>query len=165
MAYIELISRDQIKPRVLVDDDIVEELGKYKWVWLSGYANTNIRQPDGTYKGVRMHRMILSAADDEICDHINRNRLDNRRSNLRIATFQQNAWNRTKVSGYSDYIGVASYQYYGEHPRWVACIVMSGERVELGTYDDQEEAAYIRDQFAMQLQGEYASLNFEYAEE
>ena len=45
---------------------------------------------------------------------------------------------------------------------WVACIQVDGVRVDLGRYTDEQEAAYVYDQAAMQLRGEYANLNFEY---
>lgn len=106
--------------------------------------------------------MLLDAKPGDIVDHINRNKLDNRRCNLRLATTQQNAWNRSKHSGltYSDYLGVA--KRYLDKDSWVASISIDGTNYPLGVFETQEEAAYVRDQFAMQLHGEYGVLNFEY---
>lgn len=65
-------------------------IAKHSWYYRNGYALTEIKK-----KEVRMHRFILEVVDPEvIVDHKNRNRLDNRRSNLRCFTPSQNSRNR-----------------------------------------------------------------------
>jgi hypothetical protein len=72
----------------LVDDEDFEYLNQWKWHYHSGgYAARKA--------GVRMHRIILSAPQDEEVDHINGDGLDNRRANLRLCTRSQNCQNRS----------------------------------------------------------------------
>lgn len=67
-------------------------------------------------------------------DHINRNRLDNRRSNLRVATYSENALNREISSSR----GIRQNRNKSE--RWEAAITVKGERYHLGTFDTEQEA-------------------------
>lgn len=67
-----------------------ELVARHSWYYRDGYALSKIGK-----KEVRMHRFILNETDpDRIVDHKNRNRLDNRRVNLRVYTPKQNANNR-----------------------------------------------------------------------
>lgn len=73
-----------------VDIDDYELVSHYSWYFRDGYALSKIAG-----KEVRMHRFILNETDpDRLVDHKNRNRLDNRRDNLRVYTPKQNANNR-----------------------------------------------------------------------
>ena len=74
-----------------VDNKDYELVARHSWYYRDGYALTKINN-----KEVRMHRYILQITDPEIIvDHVNRNRLDNRRENLRPYTQIQNANNRS----------------------------------------------------------------------
>lgn len=77
-----------------------------------------------------------------VIDHINRDKLDNRRSNLRIATKAQNRSNSTIVLSKTGYKGV----HWAKHAsKWVAAITISGKSKYLGYWDSPEDAhrAYI----------------------
>lgn len=66
-------------------------LMRYSWYYRDGYAITKIKG-----KEFRMHRLVMQVSDpDDIVDHVNRNRLDNRRENLRVLTYLENANNRS----------------------------------------------------------------------
>ena len=83
--------------KVKVDDTDFELVSSYKWYmnW-KGYAVRNTRKGD---RGpLKMHRMILEAKKGQIVDHINRDKLDNRRSNLRFVTTSQSTRNRSVFS-------------------------------------------------------------------
>ena len=74
----------------IVDDDDFESVNQYKWYFSStGYAER--RHGKGK---LLLHRFIMNPKNDLQVDHINGNRLDNSRSNLRLATRTENARNR-----------------------------------------------------------------------
>ncbi len=105
-----------------------------------------------------MHRLILNAPDGIQVDHVNRNRLDNRRSNLRIATDLQNHFNTVKRShNTTGYKGVSRYH---KLDRWYARIALHGKVYYLGIHNSPEEAARAYDAKARELFGEFAWTNF-----
>jgi hypothetical protein len=143
----------------LVDDDDYERVSQFKW----GAAKMNHRwiaqATVGWYKQAQMHRFILGLekGDPREVDHINRNSLDNRKSNLRIATRSQNMANRPKDRGEysSKYKGVCKVR-----GRWIAYIRVMGKLTYLGTHEIEEEAARAYDRAALKHFGEFAVTNF-----
>lgn len=140
----------------IVDDDDFEWLNQYSW-----YAD----RCDNNYyvsaringKKTRMHRFILSAPIGILVDHINTNTLDNRRSNLRLATKSQNDMNRRKQHNKSSiYKGVRLIK---KNKHWSAQIKLNGQVQHLGTYTDEVAAAQAYNNAAINLFGEYARLN------
>ena len=107
-----------------------------------------------------MHREILKAPDGIYVDHINRNGLDNRKANLRLATRQQNARNtpKTRRTTHSKYTGVS---LRARHGKWCATIFANGRNTHLGHFDNQLDAAKAYDKAAKKHYGEFAVLNFE----
>jgi hypothetical protein len=121
-----------------------------KWCLWSGYAAKGL--PGGGR--LALHRMLMTAKDGEQVDHANRNRLDNRRCNLRLCTPQQNMANREGHSS-CGFIGVT-----GDRGRWKAHIEANGRHYALGRHATPEVAAKIRDAAARHFFGEFAYLNF-----
>jgi len=145
----------------LVDSDMVEALSKHKWHIVSGYAMTNIRQPDGSWRSVAMHRIVNGTPDGLETDHINRERLDNRRCNLRTATRAQNARNVDNVEGSEvKYKGVRKKVRADSKLPYEARINRNGKRHSLGHFATAREAALVYDNAARVMFGEYAVLNF-----
>lgn len=136
----------------LVDDADYEWLSAMAWHYnQNGYAvHTN---NDGTK--VLMHRLIVGALPEQIVDHINGNRLDNRRSNLRNATHAQNLHN-SRPRGQSQFKGVA---FDKTNRRWKFNVQHNGKRHQ-GYRATEIEAAQARDALARELHGEFAYLNF-----
>lgn len=87
----------------IVDDDMFEELSKFKWKAKPNgnkshtYALRTTKLPDGRTVDIRMHRVVLGVPWDGIhdIDHKNRNSVDNRRLNLRLCTRSVNTLNTT----------------------------------------------------------------------
>lgn len=132
----------------LVDDEDYPELSKHKWrVSGEGYALRSVKT-GGKSRDIFMHRVLLNPPPGFEGDHIDRNRLNNTRTNLRVATRAQNAANTSRRGKFR---GVRSA---GNH--WKA--VMDGRIV--GRYSTIEDAALAYDIAAFEKQGEFAALNF-----
>ena len=105
-----------------------------------------------------LHRLIMKPAKNQFIDHINGNKLDNRRCNLRICTHAENMRNRTKHKLMSSqYKGV----YYTEDRKnkWRAQIVKDKKKYHLGSYQTEIEAAKAYNRAAKELHKEFAKLN------
>jgi hypothetical protein len=111
---------------------------------------------NGGCKMVRMHRVIVGAASNQIVDHINGDSLDNRRCNLRVTDASGNARNR-KPQGEIPYIGVnRSGRGYHAYVRPTP----HGNKLYLGTYSTPEYAALAYDQSCRNYKIACARLNF-----
>jgi hypothetical protein len=107
-------------------------------------------------RGKRLHTILCPGAPQ--VDHIDRNGLNNKRSNLRAATVSQNNMNRGKRSNTSSpYIGVS---WSADRQKWQAGIKIDGKRIALGRFNSAEEAALVRDAAAISLFKDRAALNF-----
>ena len=90
-------------------------------------------------------------------DHINRNKLDNRKSNLRIATRSENCANRGSFQeSSSKYKGVHWSKKTG---RWEVAIRKDGKQIYIGGFDDEIAAASAYNNYARKLWGDFAVLN------
>jgi hypothetical protein len=140
----------------LVDDGDYAALAASRWSLKNGYAARTVRR-DRRVITLYMHRVILDAAPGQICDHVNGDKLDNRRENLRLVTSQQNHWNRQK--NHNNRSGYKGVRKYGD--RWKASIKVSGRSVHLGYHDSAELAALLYDHAARRFYGPFARLNFD----
>lgn len=138
----------------LIDDEDFDRISQFKWSYdQHGYASRRNKaaQPQKMY----LHRFVIGAPAGMEVDHINHDRLDNRRSNLRLATRQENSRNM-RSRGKSRYKGVKSSFH-----KWQAEIKISGKTHYLGSFPTEIEAAEAYDQAAREIYGEFAHLNFE----
>ncbi len=92
-------------------------------------------------------------------DHINRNKMDCRRANLRVATRKQNLRNSGPKGG-NKYKGVSSAPRLANHKKkWTAKIRVDSKTVHLGYFVDEDSAARAYNEAAKQFHGEFAWLN------
>ena len=134
----------------IVDDEDYERLMEHSWAWVpatgslssTGYAVRKGNKKRGEPRTIQMHREIMHAKKGIIIDHVNRDSLDNRKTNLRYANTQKNAFNRTKpiMKCTSRYKGVLQRK---NSTVWQARLKYNNRHVELGTYDTEEKAAAV----------------------
>ena len=106
-------------------------------------------------KGKRklLHRLLMSPQDNEVVDHINRNRADNRKSNLRICSQSENMKNVSlRKNNKSGYTGVMQTS----DGRWGVTITVDGKRINLGTFKDIKRAAKVRRRAEIEYFGDFA---------
>jgi hypothetical protein len=152
--------KGDVVAHAIVDDADFEWLSQWKWHVTTSdgkiryVARHAARDQGRTGKRIYMHKVILGIEHGQ-GDHINRNKLDNRRLNLRMATPKQNYANRGKPQQLS------SSQYKGVHfdkkcNKWRARITTDN----LGYFTNEFDAARAYDAAAPHYFGEFAQLNF-----
>lgn len=125
------------------------DLATKKW-------NLSARGYPTTGRGTYLHHLVIGKPPTGmVVDHINRNRLDNRKKNLRFATYHENTRNisrqRNNTSGYR---GV-----HRNAGKWVADIKVNYKKIHVGSYDDILEAAKAYNDAAVKYFGDFAVLN------
>lgn len=125
-------------------DDADDTLTQWRWRMSEGYAVRTLARGK-----VYMHRQLLGIApgDPIMADHRNRDRLDNRRANLRRATRAQQQQNLTSW-GASRFRGVCRH---ADGERWRAEVRIGGKRYYLGAFDSETEAAEAADALRLEL--------------
>ncbi len=154
----------------IVDENKYEELIKYKWYAIKGkntyYAMRRIRlnHPTETIY-ISMHTQILGYPTGCEIDHKNHNGIDNRIRNLRTCTRSQNQGNRRnlkRANTTSIFKGVHVPVYYQKHTKkkWASMITFEYNRIFIGLFNSEIEAAKAYDTKALELFGEFAYVNF-----
>lgn len=129
----------------LVDPTDVEALARHSWQLTSnGYAVRIVRygpRSEGRKAAVLMHRQLmgLQPGDGLEVDHINGNKLDNRRGNLRIATRSENELNKPKRAGTSSRYKNVTWD--ARYQAWAAKVKRYGRTYNFGRYPTEEAAA------------------------
>lgn len=158
----KLIPISSGKAYALVDDGDFEYLSQFKWRLSAGYARHSIS--NGRINGKRkfkefyMHKIVNKTPDGMETDHIDRNRLNNQKSNLRACTHAQNQRNHAKRKGaISKYKGVS---WCVQTKKWKSCIAIPGRKsTTLGRFDSEKMAALDYNKHAIKHFGEFAYLN------
>lgn len=149
-----------------VDDIDFEYLSQFKWYYGHGYAKragydkvTKRRFYIGMHRVVLERKLGRRLVKDERPDHKDRNRSNNTRDNIRLATHKQNMANRSKTSidTSSRFIGVSWHKGAG---KWQVRIEVNGKFTHLGLFTDEAKAAKAYDERALLAFGEFANLNF-----
>ena len=147
----------------IVDDEDFEYLSQWKWHLMTvGYAARHRRKGDYGWRNyntgiVYMHRVILNTPEGKHTDHINGNKLDNRRSNLRTCSNAENIRNikipRHNTSGFK---GVS---WDRVNKKYKVKITFNRKYIFLGRYQSPTEAALAYNVAAKKHYGEFARLN------
>lgn len=131
---------------VLLDDADREAFGIYRWsISGNGYVQRHHVIAPGKYTKIRLHREITGFPEGVLIDHINGNKLDNRRANLRAVDDQGNAQNqRLTLKNSSGYRGVS---WRAEARKWYAYATIDRKMISLGFFDDVHEAGRVALEF------------------
>lgn len=152
----ELFVRGHTKNGVsfIFDINDYEEVIKHTW-YLSkrGYIATSVKR-----RATPMHKVLLGDTTGFDVDHISRDKLDNRRNNLRLCTHQENSFNQKKRNtNTTGFMGVSFMKHVG---RYEAYVHFNGKKYHMGLHNNAFDAAVARDEGAIHFFGEFAHLNF-----
>ena len=139
----------------IVDDADFEAVCQFPWRRNSkGYAMFSYTE-NGKRRETYLHRMIMHARPGEVVDHLDHDRLNNTRANLRCCTVQENLRYRRRFSNNDcGFKGVTAWR-----GRWLARIYVNDHAVRLGIYDDLKTAAQAYDVAARLLFHGFAAFN------
>ncbi len=147
--------------KTLIDDEDYHLVKPYKWNYSplgSGYVIATFAK-----RTLHIHRLIMNAPEGIMVDHINHDGLDNRKNNLRLCTRSENMRNTHKRKlGTSRYKGVSTNSGRNGKPTpngWKAEIMADKKRHYLGIFPTEELAALAYNKAALELHGDFASLN------
>lgn len=145
---------------MLVSSVDFDNVMRFKWyLSKSGYpmtyGNSTIK-----FGPITMHQMLFpNIPYGYVVDHINREKLDNRRTNLRVCTALENSYNKSKPKNSKRrYKGVS--QSGKKNPTFTATITKNGTNYEIKNIQTEEQAAKVYDMMAEELFGKYAGKNF-----
>lgn len=141
----------------LIDAEDFGKISAHSWCYhQSGYAFRGMRI-GGKNQIIRMHREITQAPQELEVDHINGDKLDNRKANLRLVTRQQNSFNTGPRKGSkSQFKGVG---WFSRDRKWRARIMLNGKEIHLGLFEREIDAAEAYNSAALEFFGEFARLN------
>lgn len=137
MKQIPLRARDgSLRAVAIVDDPDFAVIGSLRWaLHHKGYA---VRTFDGKQTSLHRYLMGLQPGDPREVDHINGDKLDNRRVNLRIVTRAENAQNLAVHPGASSHRGVS---FNAKTGRWYASVKVARKTTFIGSFEREIDAA------------------------
>ncbi len=130
-------------PGLIIDSDDADRVAERCWVLSKrGYPVATVRQKP-IRQAVYLHHFLLGhPLSGMVVDHINGNRLDNRKSNLRVCRRGENMRNIKRKKNNTS--GQAGVRRYGRHGRWLARIMIDRREIHLGCFDSYDAAVSAR---------------------
>lgn len=137
---------------IIISDIDYKRVNQHTWRvhTLTGYVQATINN-----KTILLHRFILNTPIGLVTDHINHNKLDNRRSNIRICNRIENQ--RNKVKSKTNKLEFKGIRF---RKSWQATINVDNKQLFLGCFKDKIDAAKAYDKAAKKYFGKFALLNF-----
>ena len=135
-----------------IDNEDVEKVGKCKWfIDKHGYIRTGAKN-----NNVYLHRYIMNCPDELVVDHINRDKTDNRKSNLRICEQKDNNCNRNTQSNNS--LGIKNINWHKENNNY-RCVIKKDGKIYTKSSKDLEFLIQWRNEKLKELHGEFACID------
>lgn len=128
-----------------IDDEDFYAVSYIHWTESDGYAV-------GAHGGPRLHRLVMGEPPGQV-DHIDGDRMNCRKSNLRVATKAQNAKNRGVNRDSRS--GIKGVSFYARSGRWRARIAVDGRKLFLGYFESPELAAAAYEAASEKYHGEF----------
>ncbi|MGE0525882.1 MAG: HNH endonuclease [Bdellovibrionales bacterium] len=142
----------------IIDDEDFERLradGLLKWNAQKAGRRFYVSKNTSRNGKLYLHRYIMNAEPGFCIDHINGDSLDNRKENLRVCSYRENARNKKKDAGFKG-VTKAGNMYSAQ-------IQHQSTHINLGTFSSPSDAARAYDLAAAFLFGEFAVFNFEFS--
>lgn len=125
------------------DEEDFEIVKKFAWFEYNGYIATNNYKLSDYPKLLKLHRLVMQEKyPTKFIDHINHNKLDNRKQNLRITTGSQNSMNHKIFKNNTS--GVSGVYFSKSENKWKAKIIVNYKKINIGSFDYYEDAVVAR---------------------
>lgn len=125
---------------VKIDTKNIERVSQHTWS-IEGYpSRIYVSHRGRKITNLKLHRFIMNCPEDMVIDHCNRDRLDNRESNLKICTLAENLQNKSKTNISNKSSGIKNIVWDKSRNKWKVSIEKNGQRHNIGRYDSLEEA-------------------------
>ena len=143
------------KAFAVVDDEDWDQVRHKNWHLLkTGYAGCN-NWIDGRNYGQTMHRMIMKPRNGFVVDHIDGDKLNNRRANLRVCRHANNCKN-AKLSK-ANKTGFKGVDLHSQNKNFRAQIMVNGKTIHLGCFKTAELAGKAYDAASLKYHGKFAN--------
>ena len=140
-----------------VDDEDYSLLSRHKWRKMKNNNVWYVVAPFTSNSKITMHKIVMGSKAGYIVDHIDRNGLNNQKSNLRFSTASHNAMNSRKHPNCSSkFKGV---YWCPSHGTWMSYIVANKKKHYVGSFKSELEAARAWNNAAKKFHGQFAYLN------
>lgn len=126
-----------------------EKIKEYCWVKHGKYIDA--RSPEGST--IKLHRLVMDAKEGDYVDHRFHNEYDNRKSNLRICTNQENTMNHKIHKNNTS--GKSGITYRKDSNKWRARLWYKGKCYNLGSFLSYEDAVRVRNEKEIELFKEF----------
>jgi hypothetical protein len=139
----------------LVDEDDYEKVMKYKWCISKGYASGYVEK-----RRIRLHHFILNKPElNNIIDHKDEDKLNNKKLNIHERTFNYNSHNVSKKITEKNTSKFKGVNYRKDNKKYCAKVTINKKTLHLGYFEKEEDAAIAFDKYTFKYYGKDANNN------
>lgn len=136
----KVVKISQNKQAIVDDEDFARVIN---WRWSHHHTGYVVRgKPQ-----ISLHRFIMGAKKGQYVDHVNGDRLDNRKENLRFCTRKQNQWNTRSYDG---------IHWRGDREAWIVRMRVDGRMKYIGYFKEKKDAEEARRQASLKYHGRFS---------